>query len=120
VRSPGTSGAIGVLDLFDPEAPPPDGSNYYRWGTPDSSVQDDAVTRFREVLSIVRTTQDSTQALALAKAAEQILADSAVVIPIAARPVVGAVWADEVAGYEMNPTQAGHTWNIELWRRIDL
>ena len=120
VHSPGASGAVGILDLFDPDLPPPDGGNYYRWGTADSSVQNDAVDRFREVLAIVRNTVDPTEAFALARAAEQILADSAVVVPVATRPVTGAFWADEIAGYQMNPTQAGHTWNIEFWRRVDL
>lgn len=120
VRTPGASGAVGSLDLFDPDDPGPDGSNKYRWGTPDSSVRDDAVDRFREVLAVVRRTVDTTEALVLTKAAEQILADSAVVIPVAARPVVGAFWADEIAGFVMNPTQAGYTWNIEFWHRVDL
>jgi hypothetical protein len=41
--------AISLYDLFDPEAPPPDGQNYYRWGTPDSVVIDDATARFAEI-----------------------------------------------------------------------
>ena len=83
-------------------------------------MQNDAVDRFREVLAILRNTVDPTEAFALVRAAEQILADSAVVVPVATRPVVGAYWADEIVGYQMNPTQSGHTWNIEFWRRIDL
>ena len=120
VATPGASGSLTTLDLFDPDAPAPDGTNYYRWGTPDSSVQDDAVDRFRDILAVARETVDPEQSAGLAAAAEQILADNAVVVPIAARTVVGAVWADVVAGFVMNPSQAGHTWNIETWRRLDL
>jgi ABC-type transport system substrate-binding protein len=120
VASPGASGSIAALDLFDPDAPAPDGGNYYRWGTPDSSVADDAVDRFRDVLAVARETVDPEESATLTAAAEQILADNAVVVPIGARTVVGAVWADVVAGFVMNPSQAGHTWNIESWRRLDL
>ncbi|KAJ8355318.1 hypothetical protein AAFF_G00069720 [Aldrovandia affinis] len=34
----------------DPEAPPPDGGNYYRWGTEDSSVIDDTTAPVRRAL----------------------------------------------------------------------
>jgi len=30
-----------------------------------------------------------------------------------------AVWANEIGGYEYNPPQAGHTWNIERCYRAD-
>ncbi len=120
VATPGAAGAAGLLDLVDPDGPLPDGSNYYRWGTEDSSVDDDAVERFRDVLGILRETVDPDELAALTAAAEQILAENAVIVPVAARSVVGAVWADKVFGYEMNSSQAGHTWNIEFWRRVDL
>jgi peptide/nickel transport system substrate-binding protein len=120
VRLPGASGRAAVLDLFDPDAPPPDGANYYRWGTPDSSVHDEAVEQIRSILQQVRVAVDRDEVESLTQEAEQILADNAVVIPVAARLMVGAVWADEIAGYVMNPTQAGHTWNIEAWYRVDL
>jgi len=29
------------------------------------------------------------------------------------------VWANEIGGFKHNPTQAGHTWNIEDWYRAD-
>jgi ABC-type transport system substrate-binding protein len=120
VLTPGATGTVAALELFDPDAPPPDGMNFYRWGTPDSSVRDDAVDRFREVLEIIRGTVDTTEIKSLAAAAEQILADNVVVIPVAARRVAGAVWADEIAGYQVNTSRAAHTWNIEFWHRVDL
>ena len=39
--------------------------------------------------------------------------------PLVAGGMVGAVWADEIGGYAYNPSQAGHTWNIERWYRTD-
>ena len=120
IASPGAAGFVALLDVVDPDSVPPDGSNFYRWGTWDSSVNDDAVARFRDILAIVRKTVDPDELISLARAAEQILADNAVLIPVASRSVVGAVWADKLAGFVMNPTQASHTWNIEFWRRLDL
>ncbi len=120
VASPGAAGFISLLEVANPDSLPPDGSNYYRWGTPDSSVNDEAVHRFRDLLAVAGETVDPEQLISLARTLEQILADNAVIIPVAARTVVGAVWADKLRGYEMNSSQASHTWNIEFWRRIDL
>ena len=120
VGSPGLSGLVSIHDVWDPEAPPPDGGNYYRWGTPDSSVIDDATARFAEVRDEMNATVDEAELTALFNEAEQIIADNLVIIPLYARLVTGAVWEDEVGGYKMNPTQAGHTWNLEYWYRTDL
>ena len=49
-----------------------------------------------------------------------MLAEEVVVIPLVSRVTMGAIWGDEVSGFEMNPTMAGPTWNIELWWRVDL
>jgi ABC-type transport system substrate-binding protein len=108
-----------VHDYFDPTNPPPDGSNYYRWGTPDSSVQDEHTQRFAEIVDEMNTTVDDLELKALIAEAEEILADQAVILPLHARLTVGAVWADEIGGYQHNPSQAGHTWNIEHWYRTD-
>ena len=51
---------------------------------------------------------------------ELTLAEEAVIIPLVSQITMGAYWADEIAGFQMNPTPARHTWNIETWRRIDL
>lgn len=87
-----------MLDLFDSDAPPQDGANCYRWGTPDSSVHDAAVDQLRAILSEVRDSIDRDEIGLLSRQAEQVLADNAVVIPVA----------------------AGHTWSIETWYRVDL
>jgi ABC-type transport system substrate-binding protein len=109
---------VSALHFFNPDSAPPDGRNYYRWGTQGSSVNDDTVAQFRGILTTVRETVDPEQVIALARVGEEVLADSAVLIPIAARPMVGVVWADEIGGFELNTSTAGYTWNIELWYRL--
>jgi ABC-type transport system substrate-binding protein len=120
VGSPGLAGLVGVHDVFDPEAPPPDGSNYYRWGTEDSSVRNEQTKRFAEVRDLMNRTVDAGEVEDLIAEAEEILADQMVILPLYSRLVVGAVWEDEIANFVMNPTQASHTWNIESWYRADL
>ncbi|NNF64314.1 MAG: hypothetical protein HKN07_08625 [Acidimicrobiia bacterium] len=119
VGSPGLSGLVSIHDVWDPEAPPPDGSNFYRWGTPDSANINDATARFAEVRDEMNATVDDAELTALVQEAEQILADEVVIIPLYARLVTAAVWGDEVGGFKHNPTQASHTWNMEEWYRVD-
>lgn len=117
VKEAGTASAMSLLDIFDPEGPLPDGSNYYRWGTPDSSVQDEATARFVELRDQANATVDVAEISTLLSEAEEILADQMVILPLYARVSVAAVWADEVGGFKHNPSQAGFTWNIEEWYR---
>ncbi|MEN8041070.1 MAG: ABC transporter substrate-binding protein [Actinomycetota bacterium] len=137
VGSPGLSGLVGIHDIFDPEGPPPIGSNYYRWGTSEldaseyegdnaiyagsneSSVKDVASDRFAVVRDEMNTTVDDQELIALINEAERILADNLVIFPLYARLVTAAVWADEVGGFKHNPTSASHTWNMEMWYRTD-
>ncbi len=119
IGSPGLAGLVGIHDVFDPEAPPPDGSNYYRWGTEDSSVRDQHTERFAEVRDLMNETVDDEELKALIAEAEDILADQMVILPLYSRIVMGAVWADEIAGFVMNPSQASYAWNIEEWYRAD-
>ena len=138
VGSPGLSGLVSIHDVFDPEQPPPLGSNYYRWGTSElsdeeyegdnavyagsneSSVKDAATARYAEVRDLMNETVDDVELLALINEAENILADNLVIFPLYARLVTAAVWEDEVGGFKHNPTTASHTWNIENWWRVDL
>ncbi len=117
--SPGLSGLVGIHDLFDPGSPPPEGANFYRWGTPDSSVINAATERFAVVHDEMNATIDRGELVDLVADAEQILAENLVFLPLYSRPVTGAVWGDEIGGYQLNPTLAGHTWNIEDWYRAD-
>ena len=65
-------------------------------------------------------TVDDGRARGYIAEAEAILADQVVIIPLYQRLDPGAVWADTIAGYKHNPSQAGDTWNSEFWYRLDL
>jgi len=137
---PGASGLVRAHDVLDPAGPPPFGSNYARWGTAAVSEQepvpsetgepvdvnqgpsrviDAASERFAELRREMDAAVDAGNLARLVGEAEEILADEAVIIPLFARLWLGAVWADEVGGYEANPTAAGDTWRIETWYRTD-
>lgn len=119
VGSPGLLGLIGIHDVFNPKGPPPKGDNFYRWGTPGSSVRDKHTKRFAEIVKEMSSTVDEAEIIALVREAEEILADQAVILPIVQRMRAGAVWGDEIGGFKMNVSQASHTWNIEEWYRTD-
>ncbi len=115
----GSAGIVEFFDRFDPAEPGADSRSFYNWGTPGSTVDaDEAVLLFRTLLDRMRSTTDAPEVFLLARQAEQLLADQVVIIPLGAQPVVGAVWSDEIRGYRMNPSPAGHTWNIEHWYRV--
>ena len=133
VGTPGFAGLIGIHDVFDPESPPPNGQNYYRWGTPavegadpdgfnqgPSSVVNEDTERFAEVRDQMNATVDQAELETLLAEAESLLADNVVIIPLYQRLDPGAVWADMVGGYKHNPSQAGDTWNLEMWYRADM
>ncbi len=93
--TPSLDTLVGVHDVFDPDAPPPSGSNFYRWGTPavtgadpagfnqgPSSVIDEHTARFAELRDLMNSTSDRTQIVAYIREAEKILADQVVVIPL--------------------------------------
>lgn len=117
VADPTHIGLVGMLDVFDPAGPPPDGSNYYRWGTRDSSVRDEQTARFAEIKRLANASVDVDEVDALVAEAEALIADQVVVIPFAARGSTLQWWGDVVTGLVHNPTAAGFTWNIEEWRR---
>jgi len=132
VGSPGYFGLVGIHDVFNPEGPPPVGQNSYRWGTPEvtgqdpagfnqpAGYQDENTARFAELRTLMNSTVDTALLNTYIEEAEAILADQVVFIPLYQRLDPGAVWADSVAGYKHNPTQAGDTWNCEFWYRLDL
>ena len=119
VGLPGAATLAGLLRVFVPNEPPPDGDNVYRWGSPGSVTEaDDAAIQVQQLIEAMRDSADADRVFALARQIEDILADQVVIIPINARLVVGVVWADEIQGFQMNPSQSGHTWNIEYWYRV--
>jgi peptide/nickel transport system substrate-binding protein len=133
VGTPGFTDLVGIYDLFDPESNPPDGQNYYRWGTAEvtgadpegynqgpSSVIDENTARYAELRDLINSTVDEAVLIEAMAELEAILADQVVIIPLYQRLDPGAVWADEIGGYKHNPSQAGDTWNMQLWYRVDL
>jgi peptide/nickel transport system substrate-binding protein len=131
--TPGFAGLVSWHDIMDPGLPPPDGQNYYRWGTLEvagqttegynqgaSSVIDENTARYAELRVLMNGTVDESLLAGYIAEAEEILADQVVIIPLYQRLDPGAVWADTIGGYKHNPTSAGDTWNIESWYRKDL
>ncbi len=116
VLVPGSPSLIAVHELVDPLGDPADGLNLYRWG---AGGGDEHAARYAEILEAMRATVDERELRDLARRAEDILADQAVIIPLHARASTLAVWADEVGGVEHNPSHAGFTWNVEEWYRVD-
>ena len=119
LSSPGLSGLVGIHDVWDPAGKPPNGTNYIRWGTDDSSVQDATTARFAEVLEQMNTTVDGDQLVPLIQEAESILADNVVILPLYARPMVAVSWTDQILGVKHNATAAMFTWNVEEWHQPD-
>jgi len=112
---PGFSGLVRIHDVFDPEGAIPQGANYYRWGTEDSSVKDESTLRFAELRDAMRTTVDDEELVPLIAEAEAILADTAVILPIYSLPVMTASRPRAVIGPAPNGSTAEFTWNVETW-----
>ncbi len=119
VGTPGFSGLVDLMDLFDPNNPPPEGQNYYYFGAEGSALVNENSERFAEIRTELNTSVDEDVLIPLIAEAENILADELVIIPLYARLDIGAVWGDEIGGFKHNPTLAGLTWNIEEWHRVD-
>ena len=67
----------------------------------------------------MNATVDQDELITMIAEGENIVADNVVIIPLYARLVTAAVWADEVAGFKHNPSQSAHTWNMAGWYRVD-
>ena len=135
---PGLAELVDLHLFFDPEGPPPNGRNFFRWGTPEVSgadpelfdqpagYADENTASYAELMDLMRTTVNEADLRSYIAGAESLLADQVVIIPLYQRLDFGAVWADAVAGYKHNPmhqgnpAQGGDTWNIEEWYRNDL
>jgi ABC-type transport system substrate-binding protein len=134
VGTPGFAGLIGIHDVWDPEQNPPNGSNYYRFGSAAyagegdfapytqgaSSLINENSARMAEIRDAMNATVDSAELVALLNEAETILANELVFIPLFTRLDAGVVWADEIGNFKHNPSSAGTEWNIEFWYRADL
>ncbi len=116
--APGASNAAAFFTIFDPDGLPFVGSNFFRWGTIDSTVTGEAVDRYRDLVDELQGLIDPAEASILMALAEEILADQVVFIPLVVRDDVGvAWWASRVEGVTLNP-YGGIAWNVASWRRI--
>lgn len=113
---PDDVGRSDVLGTFDPGDPGPEGRNWYRWGTPGSPEHGGGAVELAALLGQLDSAVDAATLADLLRAAEQILADEVVVIPIGTRPVV-VVHSLTLAGPEPSAAPAGFLWNAELWSR---
>ena len=120
IGNPGLSGSVSLYDLFDPESPPPEGQNSYRWGSEGSSLIDENSERFAEIRDELNTSVDPNVLIPLMQEGEKIMADQMIIFPLYARLSTAAVWGDEIGGFKHNPTTAYYTWNMEDWYRMDL
>ncbi len=109
-------GTIGLMELLDPAASPPDG-NYGNWGA--AGTASDATRRFSAIVDEARTTVAADRFDELVREAEAILARELPLIPLFSRGSAVAVWPDSVTGVVHNGTRSDFTWNIERWRRAE-
>ncbi len=112
---PGAPGVLKALAFFDPEATPPDGENYGRLGTEDSTLAPEVADALRVLIERLRATPDLEMAERIIREIDDLIAEHVLIIPIAARGTTVAYRADRVEGVVLNP-HTGITWNAERWR----
>ena len=114
---PGRERAACFVEMFDPDGLPFVGSNFWRWGTVDSTLQDQATRTYAGIIDAPNRSGDEAEIDRLLTAAEEMLADQVVLIPLIVGGVDGvAVWPDSVAGVTLNP-MGSLAWNVDIWRR---
>lgn len=115
--SPGTAPAGAFFMALDPDGLPFVGTNFFRWGTIDSTVSGPAVDRYRRLANRFQAAVDPAEAATILGAMESILAAEVVLIPLVVRDDIGvAFWGGRVDGPRLN-LEAGIAWNVALWRR---
>lgn len=115
---PGRARAVAFVEMFDPEGLPLVGTNFFRWGTPDSLVDGPAAARYARIVDELRATVDHAEVDRLLAEAEALLAEELVLLPLIVHEMdAAAVWVDEVEGVVVNPGR-GALWNVESWRRV--
>jgi ABC-type transport system substrate-binding protein len=127
---PGLAPLVRIHGAWDPDAVPPFGLAFSRWGSPAvagqeeagynqgaSSVIDDSTRRYRVLMGLMSFTADEEELRTYVAEAETILAEALVFIPLFQIPDAGVVWGDEISGYRHYPP--ADTWNIATWHRAD-
>ena len=115
--APGHGTLVDFHDVLDP-GDARGLTNFYRWGTEQSSIQDDRSQRYLDLLVAMRDSVDHDELTLLIQEAEEIIADQALILPLYAEPVTAVYWPDTIEGFIMNAA-TGFTWNIEHWQMID-
>lgn len=111
----GVGDARAFMHVFDPDGLPFVGENYFRWGTVDSAVIDPSTLRYRDIIDEMDRTVDPDRLLELLAAAEEIIADQVVVLPLVTAGLTAvAHWPKVVSGVGVNPVD-GAFWNIGEW-----
>jgi peptide/nickel transport system substrate-binding protein len=131
---PGVSSLIALhVHAFNPDRPPPAGSNTYRWGSPavegadyalfdqaESIVVDEHTVRAVELADLMAHTVDLDEIAAYVAEFEGLLADQVVFIPLyPLEPGVAAIWASRVGGVKNNTSMSTLTWNMAAWYLAD-
>ncbi len=114
-RGPGALGLLSIVNVFDPERSPPLGLNYYRWGTEDSSVQDESTAAFAAVRDTMNETLDPAAIVPLLAEAESLLADNLVMVPLYQRIELSVHRPAVVTGIGRTVSGPGATWNAAEW-----
>ena len=114
-RGPGVAGLVSLWDVFDPEAPPPQGQNYYRWGSSDSVIQDESSARFAVIRDAINGSVDLEVIAPLIAEAEALLAEQVVLVPLFQRVELSAYWSEAIAGLQRVVSGPGGTWNAAFW-----
>ncbi len=112
----GLGAAADFMRLFDPAGLPFVGDNYFRWGTVDSVVIDEATERYGQIIDELNRVAQPGEIRELLVEAEGILADQVVILPLILAGEVGVgYWPSAVSGIAVNPVQ-GPLWNVDVWR----
>jgi ABC-type transport system substrate-binding protein len=115
VGSPGRTGAVAFVEMFDPDGLPFVGNNFFRWGTVDSLVTNRFTRQYAKIIDDLRETIDPAEIDRLLVRAETLLAERMVLLPLIVHEQSGAVlWADQVSGITANPAQS-ELWDVENW-----
>jgi peptide/nickel transport system substrate-binding protein len=131
---PSVSSLIAVhVHAFNPDRPPPAGSNTYRWGSPavegsdyplfdqgESLVVDDHTRRAIELADLMAHTVDLEEIAAYVAEFEDLLADQMVFLPLyPLEPGVAAIWENRVGGVKNSTSMSTLTWNMAGWHLAD-
>ena len=114
---PGIARAAAFAVVFDPAGLPFVGNNFFRWGTIDSTVSNEATEEYEALVDSLQGEADPAEVERLVERAEEILADQVVIIPLVVDGRAGFAYrSGELAGPSLDAV-GGVTWGIGSWTR---